>query len=335
LIAKRSGIINLDLSYLIASASWQPVYDIRAKDVNNPIEFNYKAKVFQNTGKDWKNIKLTLSTGNPFLNLNKPELYAWNLNFYQPYYDVTKVRGGRAAKVEYNIEDLPERNVTSSIALQAGVTQEVVIAQQLENQISTDFEITIPYDVASGNKPQTVEIKTTQVNADYEYFAVPKLDKEAFLTAKISDWENLNLINGEANIYFENRFIGNININPKYAADTLTFSLGRDKRIVIEREQLKEFSESKFLSKNVEKSFAYQIKIKNTKSTPINILIEDQIPISNNEDIEIEAKDFGGAQFNKETGKLIWKLKLNSSESSNKKFTYSVTYPKDKIISGL
>jgi uncharacterized protein (TIGR02231 family) len=197
------------------------------------------------------------------------------------------------------------------------------------------YEIPGHYTLLNGSNETQVEIQHYTTNANYEYVAVPKIDNDAFLTAQITEWENLNLSPGQANVYFDGAYVGQSYINPAETNDTLTLSLGRDQRITFKREKVKELTSSKLFGSNKEKSFAYELTIRNTKKEPITIIVEDQVPLSQEKDIEIKVTELsGGIQFTG-SGIVKWKITLQPGESTKKTLSYSIKYPKDKQLSGL
>jgi uncharacterized protein (TIGR02231 family) len=207
--------------------------------------------------------------------------------------------------------------------------------EAVETQLAVEFTPTIKYSIPADNKPHAVALQNYSIPAKYEYYAAPKFDTNAFLVVQLTNWTSYNLLPGQANIYFENSFVGQTNINPQTTNDTLSISLGRDPNISVSREVLKDFSEDKFLSSNVERTFAYEIKIKNNKKLPVKIWVEDQIPLSKNEDIVVKLIETSGAGYKTEEGKLKWLVDVDAGKSVVKKLVYSVKYPKDKRIQGL
>lgn len=129
--------------------------------------------------------------------------------------------------------------------------------------------------------------------------------------------------------------MGQSYFDPSTSKSELVVSLGKDKNIIVERKQLKDFKEDKFLSSDIERIYAYEINVKNNKNTAINLTLEDLIPISKNENISVEMLENGGGNFNAKTGILNWELKLNSNENIRKEFKFSVQYPSDKYIPNL
>ena len=161
------------------------------------------------------------------------------------------------------------------------------------------------------------------------------MDRDAFLLARITGWDDLNLLSGEVNVYFEGSFVGNSVINTRSTNDTLDISLGRDKRIVITREKRKDVSSTKFIGGNTVKELNYVITVRNGKKEAIKIIIEDQLPVSKNTDIEVKPIDNDGAEYFQETGKVKWTLDIAAAGTISKKLNFSVKYPKNKIVDGL
>ncbi len=428
--AKTSASAKFYLSYVVPYAGWIPTYDLRVKDIATPLSMQMKAHVQQATGEDWKDVKLTLSSGNPMESGIKPELEPWKLAFYQPVsmppsyasYEsvspnfrrnpsITQVSGvisdneeplvgasvlvkgtniGTVTDVDgkFSLTLPPSGNVlivnfvgfiskevaiTSSnlnILLQedARSLSEVVVTgygrkkksisqllkgrtsgvqvrgaknnnddaqapetDEVVNPTTLSYEITQPYSILSDNKPQTVEIKALEVPATYQYFVAPKLDKDAFLTAQIVDWEQYNLLSGEANLFFEGTFMGKTVLNTLTTDDTLNISLGRDKNVVVTRTKLKDFTKTKFLSDKRTDSRAFETTVRNKRGQPLSITVEDQIPISTTKDIEIDPQT-GDAGVEAATGKLTWKLDVPASKEKKVKFDYKVIYPKGKKV---
>ena len=209
------------------------------------------------------------------------------------------------------------------------------LVSTLETAVNTEFAISLPYNVPSSNKPTLVEIHQHELPAIYQYAVAPKLDADAFLMARATGWEDFNLLPGEANVFFEGTYVGKTFIDPNSIKDTLSLSLGRDKRIVVKREKVKDFASRKAIGSNIRETQAYEISIRNTRQEAITVVIEDQVPISRTSLIEVTLIDAGGAQWNKDTGKLSWTWTLQPSETKKAVFKFEVKYPKDKQVSGL
>ena len=329
-----AGNVNFDINYITNNANWKPFYDLRADSVKDPINMMYKAQVTQNTGIDWKKVKLTLSSGNPNQNNQAPILGSWFLRYgYQDDYrngDVLSNKlQGRADSVKL------EQVVVTGYAMKKDKEVRSINATDVETQLNVSFDIDIPYDILSNGKAHSVALKEIKLPATYKYYAAPRVDKEAFLLAEINDYSKYNLLPGEANIIFEGLYVGKTTINPNQTTDTLNLSMGRDKKISIKREKVVDKSGTKFLSSYKEQTFTYDLTIRNNKKEDIEMLLKDQYPLSSDKEITIELLEDGKAKVNTETGILTWELKLAPNETKKIRISYKVKYPKDKVIDNL
>jgi uncharacterized protein (TIGR02231 family) len=326
--AKTKSVATFDFSYMIASnVSWTPIYDVRVKNINTPIEFILKAKVYQSTGEDWNDVNLSLNTGNPTDGAQKPVLYPWYLNFQQYNYKVkSQTREDAAPSMMIQGE---------SNGQMADAKMEWSNTQMMENQLSNEYAIQNKYTLKSGNLETQIEINRTNANAYYEYACAPKLNTDAFLMGHIPNWENLNLLNAEGTVYFDGAYVGICAIQNTTVNDTMHISLGKDERIAVKRTKTNEVNGSNLLGSMKEKKCLYDIVVKNTKKEAVTITLEEQLPISQEKEITVNALELSGGELNATTGLVTWKISLQPGESITKKFNFSVKYPKDKVISGL
>ena len=335
--AKSAGLVSFKCSYIVSNAYWTPIYDIRAKNNNSPLQLDCRAKVVQNTGYDWKDVRLTLSTANPSANHNRPVLYPIYVDFFQPDYYEYKLKTssyGEAAQM-MNMAAPAKIDIARSTAddeFEEGLkaTDNNVTIQ--EGDMAVEYNIETLQDVESDNKEHIVAIQEIEMPALYAYHTVPKLDMTAYLLARVTDWSKYNLLAGEANIFFDDNYVGKSYLNPNVSADTLLISLGRDEKINIKRVKLNDYSAKKLLSGNIKETKAFETTIKNNKNTSIEIELLDQFPISKNSQIEVTLEEANGATITEEYGKLVWKIKLQANESKKVKLIYTIKYPKDKQI---
>lgn len=389
-----AGNTNLEVTYLSYSASWVPFYELRANSINEPMQLMYKAKVTQNTGIDWRKVKLTLSSGNPNQNNQAPTVNPWFLRNQDQvvsvgYGTMKKALEGRVAGVQVSEESAVQSNIrirgvasldknTNPLVIINGVpsTQEamselspesiksvnvlkdasatsiygsrgsngviLVTTKQMddytyivENQLNISFDIDIPYDILSNGKEHSVALKEIKIPANFRYYAAPRIEKEAFLLADIVDYSKHNLLKGEANIIFEGMYVGKTQINPSQTSDTLSLSMGRDKKIVISREKVADKSGTKFLSSKKEQTFTFDITVRNNKKETAQLVLKDQYPLSQDKEVEIELLQSDSAKVNKETGILSWDLDLKPNETKKIKISYRVKYPKDRVFDNL
>lgn len=205
-------------------------------------------------------------------------------------------------------------------------------SEPVVKQTTVDFVIDMPYSIKSDNKSYAVDMANYTLPAEYKYFCVPKIDKDAFLIANISDWEKYNLLEGEANLFFEDTYVGKTLLDVRYATDTLKISLGRDKNVSVKREKVKNFTTKQFIGSKKEETRAWSIIVKNNKNQKVNMLIIDQIPVSTLEEIKVDIVEISGAKHDVETGDIKWDFEIEPNETKSFELNYSIKYPKNRNL---
>lgn len=326
---------DFSLSYVTPLAGWFPFYELRANDINSPLSLLYKGEIYQTTGVDWKNIKLTLSSGNPNVRNEITLLKAWFLRFGNRYSAETMEfnayrRSNTFAAAEMKVANLED--TAKEEMVEATMNDYTDVS---ENQLNTSFEITTPYDILSNGREYSVALKELKIKAKYEYYSAPRVDNGVYLVASIDDYSQYNLLNGEANIIFEDMYVGKTMISPNQTTESMQLTMGNDKKISIKREKIADKSETKFISSYKEQTFTYEITVKNNKKETINLKLKDQYPISTNEKIQVELLEDSKAEVNTETGILTWNTTLKAGESKKYRLSYKVKYPKNEVIENL
>ncbi len=437
-------------NYISPKASWKPYYDMRSDGIGKPIKLEAKALVSQNTGIEWKNVDMVLSTNDPYENSKEPIIAPWYINYnnypqqkYQtqrnlPTVDysgekiqgevidantgepmpftkisfpsnpsigvITDVDGKFSVSVPRNerqiiasfvgyqsstlsidapylkffmvaneveleevvvlqdkgsygqtitredISRLPVRSadgiastlgkkkykaknkayasaydeVSKSEDRKAQYVQTQVIKKDLRMEYQIQSKMSIPTD----GMDHRVQIANFDLDASYEYHTAPKIDPAVFLAAQVTGWEKLNLLSGESNIYFDGTYIGKSYIDVNSTKDTLSFSFGKDSKVIVERTKLKDKSSNKVLGSRQKYEVTWEIRMRNNGGASIPIIVKDQFPISTNNDIKVRNGEFGTAQLTEKTGILVWKLNLPLGGSQNLQFGYTVDYQK-------
>lgn len=336
---EKQDAASLELSYYVPSASWRPSYDIRAKDTEGPVLLHYKAQVSQNTGEDWEDVKLTLSTGNPSIHGECPEIKPWYIDFYaRP----EVASAFNAAPMMEPSRKLQKRRSVEARTEMDYIEQEVVEMDEMavpapptqvsESLSSVEYSVKQPYTIVSGDGGQSVEIITHSLSARYHHFSARKLEKEVFLLAAVKDWEGLNLVAGAASIFFENRYVGKTMIDPRRAGEEISLSLGADKSVVVTRVRGKDFIEKTLTGGSIKQTRQWELAVRNLKSAPIDIQVVDQIPVSLNKQIVVDAVEISEAEWNKDTGILTWTFTLEPAAVRKMAVKYVVTQPKNTTV---
>ena len=336
LMSPTAGNIKLNINYLTDNVSWKPYYEIKAEKISAPLDVTFKAIVKQNTGLDWKGVKLTLINGNSSRNNYAPTVSPWFIYARSPKEreiqreeaSLIKTRAV-ASKAEYADKDIALDDRAEVVAVgYAGFNVNT-------NELNTSYDIDIPYDILSNNEDHLISLYQQKIPADYQYFTAPNYRREAYLLAKVKDFSKYHLVSAPASVIFENMYIGETRVSPDQTNNEMNITLGNDPKISIRREDIQDKSGEKFLSSYREKVVTYDLIIKNNKKEQISMEIKDRFPLSNNEAVKIEVLDKSGAAKDDEKGFLTWNIKLSPSETKKLRVSYKVRYPKDYIVNGL
>lgn len=327
---------KIEVNYLVPNAGWIPAYDLRAKSTSDPMTVTYKAKVFQNTGEDWNDVNITLSTFNQNTYSTKPIAGIWRLD-----YSVNRQSMQPQYYSQNFTSDVELSNYKKEMANKDGeVTfddQQFIPLQSFadinQNLSNVEFDVKLPYSIQANGQHKLMVVMHEEVEAKFEHYLLPRMNNHAFLLAKLGDWESLNLLSGDANIYFKQTIVGKTLINPSALSDTLELTLGKDEGIVANRKKISEEVDKVGLNKRTQKTYTFEIEVKNMTKEKVKITLEDLIPVTSNEEISIKLEDGDGAEFDKKTGRLTWILQLEPGSKTKVNFTYSVEHDKDKPIS--
>lgn len=208
----------------------------------------------------------------------------------------------------------------------------IVQQEQVEKAISVDFDIKTPYSILSDNKVVTVDMERLSLPVTYQYFAIPKLSKDVYLKAQLQDWEKYSFLEGEANVFFEDTYMGKTILNAGTASDTLSISLGRDKKISVNREKVKDYRSKQFIGNKTTETRDWKTTVRNSRSEKIMLTLLDQVPVSTNAEIEIGQETTPNAKWNVESGEIRWEGSINSGQSKVFDLKYTVKYPKNTPV---
>lgn len=324
--AERAGNAELDLSYLVYNTGWSPSYDLRVESTESPIELSYKAEVRQNTGVDWENVNLTLSTARVNRRTVKPELNPTYLYFYENRPPVPM--RARYAKMEDGVM-APAMEMEEAVVGSSANFSELV-----ETTLNKQFVISLPYTIKSGT-PETVEVQQESIKAEYITYATPRFDTNGFLVAEIEDWAQYGFIPAQGNVYFEGAFVGKTYLSDPGTKEKMKISLGRDERLTVERKEIEEFKQRRTFGSNIRESFGYGITIANSRAKSIKVRVEDQVPVSQDSDITVDIEEKGNGVLTPETGVITWNTEVPGKGEVKLPLKYEVKYPKDKKVANL
>ena len=321
---ESAGLSTIELNYLVSHAQWRPEYTIRAVDPSEPILLELNSKIFNHTGIDWKEVPITLSSGDPTQGAKLPALTTWALNWNAGNIDKTGV------VFQYNrnqiqLNDIP---LAAAAPVDFGEASDLMTV----NNTAVEYRIPQPYNLPADAVVRTVPVENFTLQASWSHLAIPREDRSAYLIAEVGDWESLNLMEAPLHVYNGGSYQGEAVINPNSLRDSLYFSLGRDNQVTILRGLIKDKSSKKFLSGQITENFTYEILLKNNRKQAIEIEMQDQVPVSQESDIVVEIQERSGGRQDEATGKITWNYTLQPGAEKRVLLSFSVRYPRNKTL---
>ncbi len=370
LYSNQSTHAELQISYIVQNtAGWVPTYDIKAISTKLPIQLVYKATVFQRTGQSWENIQLTLSSYKPSANQNRPILSPLYVREEQSYNDDAEYKVAKLGMTTNSMQNSmlnslqmrkpePEKFKSDYKKYDPAIAADIPITNISSSQMNVIYTINGTQSLKSQDNGQTIIIDKKELPATYKYHVVPSETTDVFLLALISAWQKLNLINGDANIYLEDNYMGKTYLNTNFTKEEYPISLGVDERIVVKRNQLLDKENETTVKgggkrtittttttrgrtikvedknvdrnkKNIEEFNNYEITMKNNTNEAIQLEVLDQIPISEHNQIKVINGNLSNGGFDVNTGSILWNKTLNPGARETIYFNYTVVYPKE------
>ena len=346
--ATTVGTLNLALSYTVPGASWTPSYDARVNSNEKTIALAYHGVVQQNTGEDWKNVALTLSTARPSLGGAAPEVRPWALDVFVPRPEPMPIAFGTSAReMRMKTAAAPASfgavtlgTVTlGAVADSPPPPKEASFAQATIDQAATSasFKISAPASVPSDNSPQKIPVTTAALAANPDYLTTPKLLPAAFLTAKVVNTSEFPLLAGALNAFLDGTFVATSALRTVMPEETFDLALGADEGISVKHKRVKRFAEDTGLTKSGKRvTYEYLLLIQNNKQIAARVVVTDQIPVSRHEKIVVKQLSPDAKEMKPTAeGALKWTLDLQPAEKRELIVKFSIDYPNDVQVAGL
>lgn len=335
-MASAPSQAEITIGYFVAAAGWTPQYDLKAGASSKIVSVIQTAKVFQNSGLDWNQTRLTLSTGQPQTSLEKPLIGSAYLSIMNQRNHQLAIAGSTMSK---GLADAPS-SVHREDAEKPAIVDDVVdysynYTESADHAVVTEYDIKLKYNIPSNNKPHWVSIQEKELKSFMEYATAPVQDAGVFLMAHLTGWESLDMLAGPARVFLDGAFVGNTTFNPQSVSDTLSMSLGRDRSWSVSRKKIKEKKSDKILAEEKSVILEYEIQLRNNHARDTEISLEDRIPLAAQNQIVIKLIDSSGAVYDPQTGILKWNKKVKAQETAKIRFSYEVRYPAGSALAGL
>ena len=332
---KQAGDLSIDLTYMVNQASWHALYDIRLSEGAQPsLQLSYLAQVAQNTGEDWNDVALTLSTARPALAAIKPELSPWYINVYAPLPARPPVRmvGARMMADE---APMAMMEMAAAAAPQA-IEMEAPSAQVESTGASVTFALTQKASAPSDGTPHKVNVATLELSPQLDHLSAPKLAECAYRRAKVKNQSDYLLLAGSANLFVDGDFIGTQHLDRVAPSEEFELMLGVDERVTVKRE-LKAREVDKKLLRDIRRlHYGYEIEVQNLRANKIVLDVRDQFPISQHEQIKVKLDSVEPKPSEQtELGELKWQIALDPNAKRALRFDCTIEHPTNLNVVGL
>jgi len=346
-MSAKEGNIPFRINYATNRAQWIPSYDLRIDRVNAPIKMMYKAQVVQTSGIDWRNVRLSLTSGKLNQNYTIPTWHTWFVQYEAPR-DViinTGYSTNSRRKMTGSVARIAEKDLAAESMVYDMVALEEVSYEDRQtlaeyttvnqSELNVTFDIAIPYSILSNGKRHSVDLNTFDINGEYKFYSAPKLDANAYLVAEIKEYSKHNLLPGQANVIYDGMNIGQTYLSTENTEEKLRLNIGKDPNISISRTLIADKSGTKTLSSKKEQTFTYEITIKNNKKEVVALQVEDQYPVSTDNSIEVILNEVSKGTTEAEKGLITWNVSLQPNEVKKVRVSYTLKYSKDKNIENI
>jgi uncharacterized protein (TIGR02231 family) len=329
-IAASPGELQIELIYTINGANWKPLYDLRVNTITQQLQLTYLAEIRQQTSEDWSEVSLILSTAQPSVGNIPPELDPW-------YVDIKTVPRMVAATAAFERSDemlaSPAPAAAGTVMRARKVAISMATADRQGNVVT--FRLQGNSSIPHGGNPYKATISQDEQPCKLSYSLMPKLVEFAYLQAEVKNPpEGVTLLAGTANIFRDDNFVGQIELERVAPGQEFSLNLGIDEGVVVDRELVERQVDKKFLGSNRRIVCAYRLKIQNLQSTIAHTHLSEQIPHSRNEKIKIKLlKTEPAIQLGK-LGLLEWQIPLAVQQTREIYYQFAIEYPEDLSIEG-
>ncbi len=322
-----SGPYLLEISYVVYGASWRTYYELRANPAQSKIDLSYYAKIEQRTGEDWKDTRIILSTAQPVLGGMPPEPQPWYINIYVPR---------PAAKMARAMPSADSEQVAASKAIsEEGVYEP---APPVETGIAVRYPLSGKYTIISGEHEKKVKICDAELEAEFEYFIIPRITELAYLNGEAKNTTAYLFLCGDGNTYVGEDLTGKVYTNNVAPGERVVLPFGIDEHIKVERKQKKlHVEKAGVVKKTLKHEFAYENIVKNYHKKKIKYTLVDQLPVPQNPELRVQDIKFfpEPSEQEKELGIYRWKGELDSEKEIRISVSFTVESPETVKIEGL
>lgn len=336
-----SGEFELEISYVVTGASWTPLYDLRVDSVSHSVDLSYLAEISQNSGEDWNDVALTLSTAKPGLGTLPPQIRPWYIDTPPIPVSIPDFLRNRNRHPENQLSPEAELALSLEMTEQSDESEVLVAAETVNGKICdhgsvVTFKLKNKTNISGNGTP----CKTTIFHDDYpccfDYVTIPRLVSFGYLQANVKNSLNgATLLPGEANIFRDDVFVGTTQIANTVAGEEFKLNLGIDEGLKIERDLVERQADKKLIGNNRKITYTYKLTITNLLQHEANLRLIEQLPVSRNEQIKVRLSRTSPQIHLSEMGVLNWDLMIPVEGKQDIFYQFTVEHPPQLTVVGL
>lgn len=349
--SQGAGEFELELIYSVRGASWQPLYDVRvainqnnraanATDSDGTLTLGYGAMLSQQTGEDWTDVTITLSTARPGLGSLPPKLDPIYVDIYAPPMAMSasalRMRK-RSASEESEFDESVDEMLGMMVpeAAPAMMEAEAAPATVQSQGATVTFQLPRPLSVPSDGQPHRATVAVHEFPSRLDFLAVSRRVSLAYLRATVANNSGLTLLAGRANVFRDGEFVGATFIEAVAPGQEFKLFLGPDEQVRAERQMTGREVEKNLMGNVRRHAYAYSTQLENLKNFPARVTVLDQVPVSRNETVKVKVRHAEPSPHTDDLGVLRWELTLPPGGKQTLRYDYTVESPRDSRLTGL
>lgn len=342
----KQGTLNLEVTFLVKGASWYPVYDARADFKNERVVLDNFAMVRQNTGEDWTDVDLTLSTARPSISGQLPNITSWILRPMPARRTMNQVGGANLQKAmvaNFSMEMSDEDKEVDGLGFPGEREAQHAVGTADLRGTSVAYKLPGPVTVKSDGTDQKLPVSSQELAAEFSYSTFPRVSSSAYLGSRVTNADHLQLLGGEVNIFLDGDYVGQSKILTTGPGEKFDLYLGVDENVKVERKLVQKKVDETLLggipSSSRKVSFEYLVSVENYKVRPINVILYESIPVAEEDRIRVKVVNVNPEPSQKDwdnrKGVWRWDLKVEPKAKRDVAYTFLVEHPRNMPISGL
>ncbi len=353
LTAAEAVNTTIEVGYLISGASWYPAYDARSSSASGELTLTARAVVQQSTGEDWNQATFTLSTIQPYLSREKPQLKPWVLGrSFDPNAPLNAEMSQRQSpenfrygnkeaeqrlsqiqskQYDYNTKNQWAQAAYARVNLNRDNLLRVVRSVE-ERGTTVEFNVVGKHSVTADGKPSELPLGQATLDTTRHYAATPAVSRSTYITAQMRNTGQFPVLPGEVRIYTDGSFVAKSTLPFVAQNERFELFLGLEERIKVTRELDYTRSSTGTWSNKKRLSAAYVIEVRNFHDTPITIDVADQVPVSEDKEISVRVETIDPAAGSVDKGIITWPVKLGPGEAKTLRFAFRIEYPPNAVV---